>query len=287
MRNALSVAMSPSAGGSFAPLFFTGRMPAGLELAASLGFSGVELSCASPDECEPRFCRSRCRELGLEVTAIATGRINYDLGASLADRDPAVRDAAVAMLMALIRLAGELDCPYVIIGGVIGNEPGASARAHEELEETIASTIWRSLLPVCRQAGVTLLLEPINRYERMGLNTVPSLLRLLGRVGEPRSLGLLLDTFHMNLEEVEPGSSVRAAGEWLKYVHVADSNRLVPGMGHFDFAALLRVLTTVGFDGPITLEALPFPDDRTAMEVAARWWANMHTQSRSSSVAHV
>ncbi len=228
----------------------------------------------------------RRRELGVEVTAIASGRIRYDNGASLSDPDPEARDSAISRLEALIHLAADLDSHYVILGGVLGNEPGKGPLPSEELEDILSEQLSGSLIPLCRQLGVCLLLEPINRYERTGLNTASSMLRLLDRIGDKSSLGLLLDTYHMNIEESDPIAAIIAAGDWLRYLHIADSNRLVPGMGHIDFAHLLQSVAATGFDGPVAVEALPFPDDEYALTAASYWWESVRGEAGVELASH-
>ena len=79
-----------------------------------------------------------------------------------------------------------------------------------------------------------------------------------------KNVGLLLDTFHMNIEEPSMAQSIVDAGEHLFHFHVADSNRWYPGAGHIDFAELLRTLTAVGYQGFVSAEMMPFPDPDTA-----------------------
>ncbi len=81
-----------------------------------------------------------------------------------------------------------------------------------------------------------------------------------------RTLGLLLDTYHMNIEEPSIETSIRAAGPRIYHFHVADSNRWPPGGGHLDFAAILRALAATGYGGFVSGEFLPAPDAATAAQ---------------------
>ena len=110
---------------------------------------------------------------------------------------------------------------------------------------------------------VLILLEPINRYETDVVNTAEQGAELIEACG-CGNVKLLLDTFHMNIEEPSIEDSIRKAGEHLGYIHFADSNRHAPGMGHTAFESILETLTEIGYAGPIVLEILPWPDDEQA-----------------------
>jgi sugar phosphate isomerase/epimerase len=117
-----------------------------------------------------------------------------------------------------------------------------------------------------RPLGVKLALEPINRYETSMINNVTDGLELISRV-KADNLGLLLDTFHMNIEEADIPESIRACGERIFHFHVADSNRMYPGGGHLDFKAILSTLEATGYEGYISGEFLPLPDAETAAKL--------------------
>ncbi|MCJ7583285.1 MAG: sugar phosphate isomerase/epimerase, partial [Anaerolineales bacterium] len=116
---------------------------------------------------------------------------------------------------------------------------------------------------VAHPNGIRLALEPINRYETMLVNTAAQGLELIERVGAD-NLGLLLDTFHMNIEEPVIEESIRLCGDRIFHFHVADSNRWVPGAGHLDFKSILRTLNAAGYSGWVSGEFLPKPDAETA-----------------------
>ena len=127
---------------------------------------------------------------------------------------------------------------------------------------------WLSeALQECSQAalseGVRLALEPINRYETTLINTTSQGRDLIEKVGAD-NFGLLLDTFHMNIEEPQIEESIRACNERIFHFHVADSNRWYPGAGHLDFRSILATLSATGYQGWISGEFLPEPNAETA-----------------------
>ena len=86
---------------------------------------------------------------------------------------------------------------------------------------------------------------------------------LVEKVGAD-NFGLLLDTFHMNIEESEIETSIETCGDRIFHFHVADSNRWYPGAGHLDFKSILASLLSTGYKGWVSGEFLPEPDADTA-----------------------
>jgi sugar phosphate isomerase/epimerase len=109
------------------------------------------------------------------------------------------------------------------------------------------------IAPVAEQAGSVLLLEPLNRYEDGVLNTLDEAISVIEELGSP-AVKLMPDFFHMNIEEADIAASLRAAGPHIAHVHLADSNRQLPGLGHTDFASGFAALREVGFNGTLAIE---------------------------------
>jgi len=112
---------------------------------------------------------------------------------------------------------------------------------------------------------VRLVIEPCNRYEANTVNTVDAGLDLLDKVGR-ENVGLLLDTFHMNIEEPNMLKSINKAGRKIFHFHIADSNRWYPGAGHIDFNAVIDQLKKVGYSGFLSAEIIPEPTGDVAAE---------------------
>ena len=117
------------------------------------------------------------------------------------------------------------------------------------------------------ETGVRFALEPLNRYETDLIHTVADGLGLVERV-DAENFGLLLDTFHMNIEEPVIEDSIRACGDRIFHFHVADSNRWYPGAGHLDFKSILDALLATGYQGYVSGEFMPRPNADTAAERA-------------------
>jgi sugar phosphate isomerase/epimerase len=263
----IGISLSPRAIGP-APWLFSGDLQAGLDAAASSGFDTVELSLRSANDVDVASLRTQLDRAGLRVSGITTAQAKIVDGLVLSADDAELYQAALGRLLEAVKLAAELDAD-LIIGGMRGRLSGdgdAQARQRERVVEAV-----RDCARHADSLGVRILLEPLNRYETNLVNTVAEGVTFLAEVGEP-STRLLLDTFHMNIEEARIEDSLRAAGPLLGYLHVADSNRRAPGLGHIDFDTIVAVLAEVGFGGPVVAEILPVPDDAEATRLTARFW---------------
>jgi sugar phosphate isomerase/epimerase len=101
--------------------------------------------------------------------------------------------------------------------------------------------------------GVTICLEPLNRYENHMVNTLADAVSLCAEIGLP-AVRVAADTYHMNIEEADPAAALVAAAPWLGHVQASDSNRLEPGAGHLDWALLLTTLDAVEYAGWLAFE---------------------------------
>lgn len=261
-----SFAISPRPS-NFGPMLFAGRLEEGLRAAGDLGFDAVELSVRSAADIQADVLRRMLKDRHLRLSALATGQACLFDSLCLSSTDDAVRARTVELLQAEIRLAADFGAA-VIIGGIRGRLTGTPEE--QQAQRTAAVEALRDCATSAAPLGVTLVLEPINRYETNFVNTAAEALALLENVGEP-SFKVLLDTFHMNLEEVSLPASIRLIGERLGYVHVADSNRHAPGKGHTDFTSVFEALKSLGYDGVVSAEILPLPDDLTAVQDTARF----------------
>lgn len=263
--NPIGVALSPTPS-RFGPLLYAGSLEKGMEAAAELGYDGVELSIRDSQEIDQERIAERLHQLGLTLFAIATGQSYVTDGFSIFGQLEENRRGAEKRLMNHIDFASGLEA-HVIVGGIVGNIDETAADPMTQYLRGMESL--HRLVQNAQRKGVTLLLEAINRYESNIINTVKDGLLVLKELGS-NCVKLLLDTFHMNLEEPSIPGALQLAGERLGYVHLADSNRRAPGTGHLNFVEILYTLQAIGYSGPITCEILPQPDDSSA----AAWAIN-------------
>jgi len=238
---------------------FKGDLETNLAQIASLGYDGVELAIRDPKLIDLEQLDRLVYKLSLRVPAIGTGQAWGEEGLSFTDPDPGVRSAAIARIKSHIPVASHFGAVIIIglIRGIV--KPGVDhAQAMGWLVEAL-----RDCSAAAHPYNIRLALEPINRYETTLINNAAEGLDLIERVGAD-NFGLLLDTFHMNIEEADIEASIRACGERIFHFHVADSNRWYPGAGHLDFASLLKALYATGYEGWVSGEFLPQPDAKVA-----------------------
>jgi sugar phosphate isomerase/epimerase len=200
-------------------------------------------------------------ECGLVVPAIGTGQAWGEEGLSFTSKDPAVREAAIERISSHVPLAAHLDA-IVILGLIRGITPKGQTR--EQSMKYLVEAIQRCAT-AAEGTNVRFALEPMNRYETDLIHTATDGLELIERVGK-ENFGLLLDTFHMNIEDADIGTSIRTCGDRIFHFHVADSNRWYPGAGHLDFGSILEELEKTGYRGFVSGEFMPMPDADTAAE---------------------
>jgi len=252
----------------FGPMLFPGRVREAALVSRELGFEGLEISMRSPAELGRRELEDLLNETGLRLAALSSGRAFLQDGLSLTDPDEAGRARAVQRIVELAEHAAAFDVP-LIVGLVRGKAPAdgdleaAVGRFVESMQECADRTV---------AAGGRFVVEAINRYETPLLNTAAETVAAVERMGRP-AVGVLLDVFHMNIEEASIGAAVRATGAHLGHFHIVDSNRRAGGMGHVDFAEVAAALHDIHYQGWLSAEILPLPDDRAAAEQARRFAA--------------
>jgi sugar phosphate isomerase/epimerase len=238
-----------------------------MQKAAHLGFDGVELLVVRPDELSADEIRTQVSDAGLEVAAIGTGAIYLVDKVTLLASDPEISHKGADRLEALIGFAAAVGAPIVTIGSFRGRVAwagGPDARGK-------LAKILRVGAEMAMEQGIRLVLEPVNRYEGDIVHTAEEALGFIQEVGHSH-LGLLLDTYHANIEEAsltEPFRKAMTAGR-LWHVHLGDSNRLPPGQGHMDFPGIVATLGESGYQGYLSAELLPRPNPDAAAEATIR-----------------
>jgi sugar phosphate isomerase/epimerase len=258
----LSIVLSTHAA-AFQAVAFKGDFAANVAKIAGWGYDGVELAVRDPALVDADELAAGVSGHGLVVPAIGTGQAWGEEGLSFTSDDPAVREAAVERICSHIPLARRLGA-VIILGLIRGMTP--DGQTHERSMELLVEAIGRCA-KAAKGSGVRFALEPMNRYETDLVHTAAQGLDLIEKVGAD-NFGLLLDTFHMNIEEPDIEASIRACGDRIFHFHVADSNRWHPGAGHLDFRSILDVLDVAGYAGFVSGEFMPVPDADTAAQRA-------------------
>ena len=230
-----------------------------MRAAAEMGFDAVELRSAELLNGTP--LPTEARRLPLPVSSICTSP----------QQDPVVqerevRESRLAAWHDLIQIAAGLGARGIIMVPIRRPHrlPDLSPLyTSSELELALLYRILDDLVPVAERAGVALWIEPLNFYEAMLVCTIARAAEVCQHYNSP-ALRLMADTFHMNIMEPEPLASLRAAGAYLGHMHLSDSNRQLPGLGHLPFAEVFATLAGSGYAGDLALEAFAPPDPATA-----------------------
>ncbi len=270
-KYAMAMSIKPTL---FGPVLFGGRLEEGLMALSSAGFGHVELSLRNADDVPFTELEELLDKYHLKVSALATGQGCIHDQLCLVATDLGLHQATLKRLEAIIELGSKLNAA-VILGGVRGKLTG-------NLEEQAAQRAMfsESMLHCSRYAekfGVPLLLEAINRYETNLINTAAEAVAFITEIGVT-NIKVLLDTFHMNIEEVDIPTTLRMTGDRLGYLHIVDSNRQAPGQGHVDFKTILSALAGSGYQGFVSAEILPLPDDASAVLRTANFLESIGVQ---------
>lgn len=216
------------------------------------GFDGVELPLFAPHGYPAGAVRRELESNGLEATTccILPG------GCSLFDSDPSSRNRAMDHVRKQIEVNAELGSKLMAgpLYSPVGYLPGRR-RTAQEWSRAIES--YQELAAALDQFQVTMAIEPLNRFETFFLNTAADGAALCGAVNHPR-VGLLIDTFHCNIEEKDIAAAYRTAGRHLKHVHTCENDRGIPGSGHVEWGPVFSAIREVGYDGWFTIESFGF-----------------------------
>jgi sugar phosphate isomerase/epimerase len=244
---------------AYGPLaLLSGTFEEKVQKAAALGYDGIELMVRDPAGLDWPYVRRTLAEAGLQTPQVVTGELFGADGLRLVTPDGDLYRRAVARTQAVIDLAGYLGA-MVNIGRLRGRLEGLdAANPWAEAVERLGS-----LAAYAAARGVRLSLEPLNRYETDFILDVADGMRMV-RDLQCDNVGLMLDVFHMNIEEASIARSLEAAGDRCWHVHIADSNRHYPGAGHLDFDAVFATLARMGYGGYVSAELFPLPDPDTA-----------------------
>lgn len=231
---------------------------------AALGYDVIELPLESTHQFDQATAKALADAHGLAISVCAVIGPGRDLLL------PDEQTAGIAYLQASIEAAEALGSPVVTgpFYSAVGRCWRQTSDEHERDLDTLAETL-RTLGTYAADRGVSLAVEPLNRFETSFLNTTAQALDLIARV-DHLAVGLGLDLFHLGIEEKQPGDAIRAAGIHLKHVQVAENDRGTPGTGHLPWDDIAQALRDVEYKGCVVIET--FSDHVEAIARAAAIW---------------
>jgi sugar phosphate isomerase/epimerase len=219
--------------------------------ATALGFDGIELR-GGPELADRLDELRRARRAGVVMPSVCAVMDHF-----IGDFDAEKRRAAIAdmkVLLSVIVEAGGFGAITPAAFGMFSTRMSRTPPPRSATEDrAVLLEALAELGAHAQEVGGVLLLEPLNRYEDHMVNTLADGAALVREVGLP-TVRLMADTFHMNIEEADPADSIRRHADVLGHVQVADSNRLEPGAGHYDWQGTVDALAEIGYEGWLVLE---------------------------------
>lgn len=235
-----------------------------IQKAADMGFDGVEIPIFEPDNVDVEATKDALGAAGMECTTCSILGDDRDL---ISD-DPAIRENAKKYMKDCVEISAALGSPifcgplYSAVGKLVGR-----SRTQEEWD--LAVTGLRELAKVAGENGVTLAIEPLNRFETYFINIAEDAVKLVRDVDHP-NIKVHLDTFHMNIEEKNLYEAIRNTGELLSHMHCCENDRGAPGSGHVDWDGVFKALHELNYDGWIVIESF-VPAIEAIAKAAAIW----------------
>jgi D-psicose/D-tagatose/L-ribulose 3-epimerase len=230
----------------------------------AMGFDVLELGLENPGDWDPARMAEvfAANDLGATVCA-AMGP-----GRDLTDPDTvaSTQDYLRACIDAVVALGGN------VVAGPIYTPVGKTWQMDTAERAATIDRLLEGLKPLADYAGergVTLAIEPLNRFETSLLNTAEQTMEVVDRLDSP-AVGVLLDTFHMNIEEKDQSAAIRLVGDKLVHFHACGSDRGAPGADHIAWDAIAAALGDIGYTGPLVIESFT-PDNQTIARAAAIW----------------
>jgi D-psicose/D-tagatose/L-ribulose 3-epimerase len=232
--------------------------------AKAMGFALLELGVEQPGDWDP--------------ARIAEILAAHDLGASVCAAMGPGRDltdpTTIASTQDYIRFCIDAAATLgsTVVAGPIYTPVGKTWRMDEAERRATRDRLVEALRPLADAAGargVRLALEPLNRFETSFLNTAAQTLEVVDRVASP-AVGVLLDTFHMNIEEKDQAAAIRLVGDKLVHFHACGNDRGAPGADAMPWPAITTALHEIGYAGAVVIESFT-PDNQTIARAAAIW----------------
>ena len=221
--------------------------------AAEIGFDVLEFQAQPLLEMTDEHIRDLRREAdacGIELTYSLGLDPNYDVSSM----DESVRVGGVKYLQNIIRkmevgggtlLSGVSYAGWGVPEGIINDKSCYWNQSVKSMKE---------IVKVAEECGVTYCVEAVNRFETALINTAKEALAYVAEI-DSKNIGVLLDTYHMNIEEDNIGDAIRMVGaDKLKSFHTGDNNRRAPGRGHIDWDDVFKALSDIGYKGRIVSE---------------------------------
>ena len=222
-----------------------------LEKGKSLGFDLVEIPIEGEQDIDYAKAAEAYKKAGVQCSLCAVMGSNRDPS----HEDEAIQKGGVAYLKHCIDAAAILHATALVgpLYAAVGRQWQATPEQRKRDLERCAKNL-REVAHHAEDKGVTLALEPLNRFETSFINLTEQALELIAMIGSPR-VKLMMDTFHANIEEKSLGRAIEAAGKNLIHLHANENDRGTPGTGHVAWAEVGAALKKINFSGSLVIES--------------------------------
>jgi D-psicose/D-tagatose/L-ribulose 3-epimerase len=242
-----------------------------LDRAAALGLDTVEIPLMELDAVDPVALRERAEVAGVGLLTSVVCAEDTDPSSE----DDAVRERALDFLERCVDATAAMGA--AVFTGVTYSALGRRLDRRPTRDDTMrAAEVLRPAARHAAERGVTVGIEPVNRYETFLVNTAAQALELMELIGEP-NVGIHLDAYHMNIEEDDFRTPVAAVADHLVHFHLSESHRGIPGQGTVDWGAIMGALVEAGYSGDVGLES--FAELSDAMRGATCIWRDLAPSS--------
>jgi D-psicose/D-tagatose/L-ribulose 3-epimerase len=238
-----------------------------------MGFDWIEVPLESLDDLDPIQGAAIIREYGLSVSACAAMGPDRDL----IHPDESIRTNGMDYVRGAILSSQKLGATNLVgpIYSAVGRTWQSTAEERARDTDLLVSQL-QDLAKYADDHGVVLCIEPLNRFETSFINLAAQAVEIVDRVAHP-ACQIMLDTFHMNIEEKSLGDAIRAAGPRLKHVHTCENDRGAPGSGNVDWDDVVQALKDIHYDGPLVIESFT-SKVKSIARAAAIWRSFAPTQ---------
>ena len=215
-----------------------------------LGFDGIEVPTEDPEKLDIKKLRETLNSYSIPCSSICAV---FPRDRDLISPDASIRENAKKNVKKNIKIASELDTDVVLVlPSAVGKLDTVLTR---EEEWKLAVKGLRELGKFAADYDVNLAIEPLNRFETYFINRLPDVVKLAKGVNHP-NVKVMIDTFHMNIEDDKLGEEIRAAGELIVHCHANENNRGAPGSGHIPFVEIFEALKAIKYDRWLIIETL-------------------------------
>ncbi|MEI3612898.1 sugar phosphate isomerase/epimerase family protein [Pseudogracilibacillus sp. SO30301A] len=231
------------------------------------GYDAIELQAAMALTHTEKI-KQIVNDLQLKIDGLTGDAAWPDETKDLANGNPTNRKIAVEYFKEQIKVCNEFGGKYIVICPSAVGKTHLIGKGTEDWDWAIDSV--KQLCETAKLENVELIIEPVNRYESSILNTAEDAYRFVNELNHP-SVKMLVDTYHMNIEEVDMLYAIENVSDKLGVFHLADNNRQGVGFGHIDFEAVFSKLKEINYDGPLVLECMapganPFAANKESMD---------------------